>query len=36
MEKLGEPMSERECEDLIKSTDVDSDGCMNFEEFAGT
>jgi len=34
MEKLGEPMSEKECADLIKSTDIDSDGCMNFEEFA--
>jgi len=33
MEKLGEPLTAEEAEDLIKGADMDQDNCMSFFEF---
>lgn len=33
MDMIGEPMSETQLDDMLKATDIDNDGRINYEEF---
>ncbi|XP_023227529.1 calcium-binding protein E63-1-like [Centruroides vittatus] len=33
MDMIGEPMSEAQLDDMLKATDIDNDGRINYEEF---